>query len=382
MTTAWRDSKTAVDSDDVVNKSGVAGASVTEALDALSGAVGGSTDDITNASGVSGTTASDALDTLASNLVAEASTRAAADLLLAPLASPVLTGNPRGPTPTLGDNDTSLATTAFVAAALAAAPAAAWGGITGTLSNQSDLVAALAAKAALASPTFTGTPAAPTATPGTSTTQLATTAFVTTADNLKAPLASPTFTGTPAAPTAAPLTGGTQLATAGYADAATAAEAAARIAADALKAPLASPALTGVPTAPTAAPSTNTTQLATTAFVTAASKIVYFTVTFDGTTVSNNNGYIVVPAPGAGTILSYSIAFYSQTSSDLTIYASQSGISYFPGATITSANNPGETVSASPVGAVYAAGAGIEFEIATTNLAPGVCTAMVKYQLD
>jgi hypothetical protein len=40
---------------------------------------------------------------------------------------------------------------------------------------------ALALKAALASPTFTGTPAAPTASPGTNTTQLATTAFVTNA---------------------------------------------------------------------------------------------------------------------------------------------------------------------------------------------------------
>lgn len=37
----------------------------------------------------------------------------------APLASPVFTGNPTGPTPTPGDNDTSLATTAFVQDALA-----------------------------------------------------------------------------------------------------------------------------------------------------------------------------------------------------------------------------------------------------------------------
>ena len=36
----------------------------------------------------------------------------------------------------------------------------------------------LAAKAALASPTFTGTPAAPTAAQGTNTTQVATTAYV------------------------------------------------------------------------------------------------------------------------------------------------------------------------------------------------------------
>lgn len=34
--------------------------------------------------------------------------------LKAPLASPLFTGDPRGPTPALGDNDTSLATTAFV----------------------------------------------------------------------------------------------------------------------------------------------------------------------------------------------------------------------------------------------------------------------------
>jgi len=56
--------------------------------------------------------------------------------------------------------------------------AAAWGGITGTLSAQTDLQSALDLKAPTASPTLTGTPAAPTATSGTSTTQIATTAFV------------------------------------------------------------------------------------------------------------------------------------------------------------------------------------------------------------
>jgi hypothetical protein len=54
----------------------------------------------------------------------------------------------------------------------------AWGSITGTLSSQTDLQTALNAKAALASPTFTGTPAAPTAAAATNTTQIATTAFV------------------------------------------------------------------------------------------------------------------------------------------------------------------------------------------------------------
>jgi hypothetical protein len=64
-------------------------------------------------------------------------------------------------------------------------------------------ISSLAAKAGLASPTFTGTPAAPTAAQGTNTTQIATTAFVNaeiTADTANlAPLASPNFTGIPVA---------------------------------------------------------------------------------------------------------------------------------------------------------------------------------------
>lgn len=42
------------------------------------------------------------------------------DTSRAPLASPAFTGNPTAPTPTAGDNDTSIATTAFVTAAVAA----------------------------------------------------------------------------------------------------------------------------------------------------------------------------------------------------------------------------------------------------------------------
>jgi hypothetical protein len=56
----------------------------------------------------------------------------------------------------------------------------AWGTITGTLSDQTDLQAALDAKAPLASPALTGTPTAPTASAGTNNTQIATTAY---ADN-------------------------------------------------------------------------------------------------------------------------------------------------------------------------------------------------------
>ncbi len=55
--------------------------------------------------------------------------------------------------------------------------------------------AALDLKAALASPTFTGTPAAPTAPEGTDTTQLATTAFVQRETAKKLPLAGGTMTG-------------------------------------------------------------------------------------------------------------------------------------------------------------------------------------------
>lgn len=40
----------------------------------------------------------------------------------APLASPAFTGNPTAPTQTLGNSSTRLATTAFVAAAIAAIP--------------------------------------------------------------------------------------------------------------------------------------------------------------------------------------------------------------------------------------------------------------------
>ena len=47
------------------------------------------------------------------------------DTTLAPLASPIFTGNPQAPTPTPSDNDTSIATTAFVTSAVAAVPSGA-----------------------------------------------------------------------------------------------------------------------------------------------------------------------------------------------------------------------------------------------------------------
>jgi hypothetical protein len=60
---------------------------------------------------------------------------------LAPLASPAFTGNPTAPTPTAGDSDTSIATSAFVAAAVAAAGGGSFiqagtGAVTRTMQNK------------------------------------------------------------------------------------------------------------------------------------------------------------------------------------------------------------------------------------------------------
>ncbi|QMM36422.1 tail fiber protein (plasmid) [Escherichia coli] len=257
----------------------------------------------------------------------------------APLNSPHLSGTPTSPTPEPGTNNTQIANAAFVKAAITALI----NGAPGTLDTLKEIAAAinndpnfsttinnaLALKAPLASPAFTGTPTAPTASQGTNSTQIANTAFVkaaitalingapgtldtlkeiaaainndpnfsTTINNalaLKAPLASPAFTGTPTAPTASQGTNSTQIANTAFVKAAITAlingapgtldtlkEIAAAINNDpnfsttinnalALKAPLASPALTGIPTAPTAAQGTNNTQIATTAYVRAA----------------------------------------------------------------------------------------------------------------
>jgi len=93
--------------------------------------------------------------------------------------SPTFTGDPKAPTPSPGDNDTSIATTAFVTAAVAGATAgvASFNGRTGTVTLQASDVTGVGG-ALLASPTFTGTPAAPTAANGTNTTQIATTQYV------------------------------------------------------------------------------------------------------------------------------------------------------------------------------------------------------------
>ena len=113
----------------------------------------------------------------------------------ADLESPTFTGTPMAPTPAQGNNTTQVATTAFVATAVAAAIEALMGAAPDALNTLQELATALgndenfattvtneiAKKANIASPTFTGTPKAPTAAAGTNTTQIATTAFVTAA---------------------------------------------------------------------------------------------------------------------------------------------------------------------------------------------------------
>lgn len=123
--------------------------SVASPLGVADGGTGGGTQSAAR-TGLGATSVGDAVFTAAD----EAAARTA--ILAAPLASPVFTGNPTAPTPTPGDNDTSIATTAFVAA-----------------------LGAL--KADLASPVFTGNPTAPTPSSGDNDTSLATTAFVTAA---------------------------------------------------------------------------------------------------------------------------------------------------------------------------------------------------------
>jgi hypothetical protein len=227
-------------------------------------------------------------------------------------ASPSFTGVPLAPTAATATNNTQIATTAFVhAALLAGAP-----GVT-TFNTRAGAVVLTAADvssvngALLAGPAFTGVPTANTAAPGTNTTQIATCAFVAAAlaaistgvtsfngrtgpvvlqgNDVSAAggalVASPTFTGVPAGPTANTGTSTTQLATTQFVAEAIAANisgvstwngragAVTMTLADVTGvggAPLASPALTGVPLAPTAGPGTNTTQVATCAFVAAA----------------------------------------------------------------------------------------------------------------
>ncbi len=107
--------------------------------------------------------------------------------LKAPVDSPEFIGIPKSPTPEQGTNSTQIANTAFVQAAITALIDGSPGG--DTRKKNADAIkndpqfsqtinAALALKAPLLSPAFTGVPTAPTASQGTNNTQIATTAYV------------------------------------------------------------------------------------------------------------------------------------------------------------------------------------------------------------
>lgn len=191
-----------------------------------------------------------------------------ADNLKANIASPTFTGVPAAPTAAVDTNTTQLATTAYVVGqAGSATPLVDGTAAVGTslrFARQDHVHPTDTTRAALASPTFTGTPAAPTAAVDTNTTQVATTAYVVG----QASSTSPVMDGT--------ATVGTSLR---YARADHIHPT------DTSRAPLASPNLTGTPAAPTATAGTNTTQIATTAFVQAAipTNSVKAWVNFNGT---------------------------------------------------------------------------------------------------
>jgi hypothetical protein len=154
------------------------------------------------------------------------------DIGAAPINNPTFTGDPKAPTPAPGDNDTSIATTAFVANAISVIPGGGNVSNTGTPTNGQlaqwtdathiqGIAAASLGFAPLASPVFTGDPQAPTPATADNDTSIATTAFV--KSQGYAPLASPTFTGDPKAPTPAPGDSDTSIATTAFVAAAIAA---------------------------------------------------------------------------------------------------------------------------------------------------------------
>jgi hypothetical protein len=280
---------------------------------------------------------------------AEETRALAAEALLAPLASPALTGNPTAPSPTAGDNDTSIATTQFVTGAIATAISALINGAPGALDTLKELadainddasfaatvtaalatkisaavlttdgdlltriagvparltraglagdtafssvyetIANVALKANIASPTFTGDPKAPTPAAADNDTSIATTAFVQGEIAAKAPLASPTFTGDPKAPTPAAADNDTSIATTAFVQGEIAA-----------KAPLASPTFTGDPKAPTAAAFDSDTSIATTAFV--ANAVRFVGASFSDAAVNTTSAVTLDPLGTTGT---------------------------------------------------------------------------------
>lgn len=116
------------------------------------------------------------------NGTALASTHLSDSATIAHLAAPAFTGNPTAATPAQDDNDTSLATTAYVIGQLSTSTPVMDGvGAVGTslrMARADHVHPSDTSRAPLASPALTGTPTAPTPTAGDVSTKLATTAFV------------------------------------------------------------------------------------------------------------------------------------------------------------------------------------------------------------
>jgi hypothetical protein len=229
----------------------------------------------------------------------------AADALKATIASPTFTGTPLAPTATPGINTTQLATTAFVYQANAAMTSYV---LEANVGLKSYVDTADALKATIASPTFTGNPAAPTPSIGDNDTSIATTAFVYQANlamtgfvtSTYAPLASPTLTGTPLSTTAAAGTNTTQIATTAFVYQANLAMTGY---VSGTYAPLASPTFTGDPTAPTPAAGDNDTSIATTAFVvTAINEVNANVANIAFNRISQGNSSLTILDTGSGNI--------------------------------------------------------------------------------
>lgn len=130
----------------------------------VAGGGGGAVDSVNGQTGAVVLAASDVGAATTASVTTEASARSAADALLAPLASPALTGNPTVPTQTPTTNSTKAASTAYADAAVAVEA--------GARSSADALLAPLA------SPALTGNPTVPTQTAGNNSTRVASTAYV------------------------------------------------------------------------------------------------------------------------------------------------------------------------------------------------------------
>lgn len=282
----------------------------------------------------------DIVSSTSANLSANIATALSGLELKANILSPTFTGVPTAPTATIGTNNTQIATTAFVGAAIGAIG--------------SSTISGLNLKADINSPTFTGIPSAANASPGTNTTQIATTAFVFEANaGLKefllantasiandltnyAPLLSPLFVGSPKAPTASQSTANTQISTTAYVRTAIAnlnglidGNITALLA---LKAPLASPTLTGTPLSTTPSFGDNSTKIATTAFVANAisysftnSPTLAGTVTAPTVSSSDNSTKVATTAFVTTAIASASVPKWSGSNKFISNVAPTSG---------------------------------------------------------